>query len=199
MSHTLVLAPGHTGKVLEFNSLLAGLGLNIRPQSDFAVPEAEENGLSFIENALIKARNAARHTGLPAMADDSGIEVDALNGAPGIYSARYAGLNKSSADNNRKLLEALGDMPQEQRTARFQCVMAYLRHAEDPTPIIAQGTWEGVILDAPRGEHGFGYDPIFWVPNQQRSAAELPEAVKNTLSHRALALQSLLAQMKSRP
>ncbi len=199
MSHTIVLATGNTGKVLEFNSLLAGLGLNIRPQSDFAVPEAEENGLSFIENALIKARNAARHTGLPAMADDSGIEVDALNGAPGIYSARYAGLNKSSADNNRKLLEALGDMPQEQRTARFQCVMAYLRHAEDPTPIIAQGTWEGVILDAPRGEHGFGYDPIFWVPNQQRSAAELPEAVKNTLSHRALALQSLLAQMKSRP
>ena len=199
MSHTIVLATGNTGKVLEFNSLLAGLGLNIRPQSDFAVPEAEENGLSFIENALIKARNAARHTGLPAMADDSGIEVDALNGAPGIYSARYPGLNKSSADNNRKLLEALGDMPQEQRTARFQCVMAYLRHAEDPTPIIAQGTWEGVILDAPRGEHGFGYDPIFWVPNQQRSAAELPEAVKNTLSHRALALQSLLAQMKSRP
>lgn len=199
MSHTIVLATGNTGKVLEFNSLLAGLGLNIRPQSDFAVPEAEENGLSFIENALIKARNAARHTGLPAMADDSGIEVDALNGAPGIYSARYAGLNKCSTDNNRKLLESLRDTPQGQRSARFQCVMAYLRHAEDPTPIIAQGTWEGVILDAPRGEHGFGYDPIFWVPNQQCSAAELPEAVKNTLSHRALALQSLLAQMKSRP
>lgn len=196
MSHTIVLATGNAGKVIEFNSLLAGLGLHIRPQSDFAVPEAEETGLSFIENAIIKARNAARHTGLPAMADDSGIEVDALNGAPGIYSARYAGLNKSSLDNNRKLLESLRDTAQEQRSARFQCVMAYLRHAEDSTPIIAQGTWEGMILDAPQGEHGFGYDPIFWVPTHQCSAAELPEALKNTLSHRALALQSLLAQMK---
>jgi len=196
MSHTIILATGNAGKVIEFNSLLAGLGLHIRPQSDFAVPEAEETGLSFIENAIIKARNAARHTGLPAMADDSGIEVDALNGAPGIYSARYAGLNKSSVDNNRKLLDALGELPQEQRTARFQCVMAYLRHAEDPTPIIAQGTWEGRILGHPQGEQGFGYDPIFWVPSHQCSAAELPEAIKNTISHRALALQSLLAQLK---
>jgi len=198
MSHTIILATGNAGKVIEFNSLLAGLGLHIRPQSDFAVVEAEETGLSFIENAIIKARNAALHTGLPAMADDSGIEVDALNGAPGIYSARYAGLNKSSLDNNRKLLEALGDTPQEQRTARFQCVMAYMRHAEDPTPMIAQGTWEGRILGAARGEHGFGYDPIFWVPTHDCSAAELPEAIKNTLSHRALALQSLLAQIKLR-
>ena len=198
MSQTIVLATGNAGKVIEFNSLLAGLGLHIRPQSDFAVPEAEETGLSFIENAIIKARNAAQHTGLPAMSDDSGIEVDALHGAPGIYSARYAGATTSSADNNRKLLEALGDAPQGQRSARFQCVMAYLRHAEDPTPIIAQGTWEGVILDAPRGEHGFGYDPIFWVSSHQCSAAELPEAIKNTLSHRALALQSLLAQIKLR-
>ena len=196
MSHIIILATGNAGKVIEFNSLLAGLGLYIRPQSDFAVPEAEETGLSFIENAIIKARNAAQHTGLPAMADDSGIEVDALNGAPGIYSARYAGLNKSSVDNNRKLLDALGELPQEQRTARFQCVMAYLRHAEDPTPIIAQGTWEGRILGHPQGEQGFGYDPIFWVPSHQCSAAELPEAIKNTLSHRALALQSLLAQLK---
>ena len=196
MSHTIVLATGNSGKVIEFNSLLAGLGLSLRPQSDFAVIEVEETGLSFIENAIIKARNAAQHTGLPAMADDSGIEVDALNGAPGIYSARYAGLNNSSADNNRKLLDALGELPQEQRTARFQCVMAYLRHAEDPTPIIAQGTWEGRILGAARGEHGFGYDPIFWVPTHDCSAAELPEAIKNTLSHRALALQSLLAQLK---
>jgi XTP/dITP diphosphohydrolase len=196
MPHTIVLATGNAGKVIEFNSLLDGLGLHIRPQSDFAVPEAEETGLSFIENAILKARNAARHTGLPAMADDSGIEVDALNGAPGIYSARYAGLNKSSADNNQKLLEALADTPQEKRSARFQCVMAYLRHAEDPTPIIAQGTWEGFILSAAQGEHGFGYDPIFWVPTHGCSAAELPDAIKNSLSHRALALQSLLAQLK---
>ncbi|MEW5838131.1 MAG: RdgB/HAM1 family non-canonical purine NTP pyrophosphatase [Pseudomonadota bacterium] len=195
MSHTIVLATGNAGKVIEFNSLLAGLGLHVRPQSDFAVPEAEETGLSFIENAILKARNAALHTGLPAMADDSGIEVDALHGAPGIYSARYAGAQKSSADNNRKLLAALQDIPQELRTARFQCVMAYLRHAEDPTPVIAQGTWEGRILLAPQGEHGFGYDPVFWVPSHACSAAELPEAVKNAISHRALAFKSLLAQI----
>ena len=168
----------------------------MRPQSDFAVPEADETGLSFIENAILKARNAALHTGLPAMADDSGIEVDALNGAPGIYSARYAGLQKSSADNNQKLLEALSNTPEDQRSARFVCVMAYLRHAEDPTPIIAQGYWQGRILRAPQGEHGFGYDPIFWLESQQCSAAELPEALKNTLSHRAQAFKSLLAQIQ---
>ncbi len=196
MTRTIVLATGNAGKVIEFNSLLKDVGLHVRPQSDFAVPEAEETGLSFIENAILKARNAARHTGLPAMADDSGIEVDALNGAPGIYSARYAGEQKSSADNNRKLLEALGDTPDAQRTARFQCVMAYLRHAEDPTPIIAQGTWEGRILHQPQGEHGFGYDPIFWVPTHGCSAAELPEELKNILSHRAQAFHQLLAQLK---
>lgn len=197
MTRIIVLATGNAGKVIEFNSLLKDVGLHVRPQSDFAVPEAEETGLSFIENAILKARNAARHTGLPAMADDSGIEVDALNGAPGIYSARYAGEQKSSADNNRKLLEALGDTPDAQRTARFQCVMAYLRHAEDPTPIIAQGTWEGRILHHPQGEHGFGYDPIFWVPTHGCSAAELAEALKNTLSHRAQAFHQLLALLKN--
>ncbi len=200
MTHDLVLATGNAGKVLEFASLLRGMDLRVRPQSDFAVPEAEETGLTFIENAILKARNAARHTGLPAMADDSGIEVDALHGAPGIYSARYAGPGQdkgnSSAANNAKLLEALRDTPEEQRSARFQCVIVYLRHAEDPTPLIALGTWEGRILEAPRGEQGFGYDPLFWVPTHGCSAAELDEAVKNELSHRGQALRSLLAQLR---
>ncbi|MEW6765627.1 MAG: RdgB/HAM1 family non-canonical purine NTP pyrophosphatase [Pseudomonadota bacterium] len=196
MNHTIVLATGNAGKVIEFASLLQGMDLHVRPQSDFALPEAEETGLTFIENAILKARNAARHTGLPAMADDSGIEVDALHGAPGIYSARYAGPGKGSAANNAKLLEALRDVPPEQRGARFQCVIVYLRHAEDPTPLIALGTWEGRILEAPRGEQGFGYDPLFWVPTHDCSAAELDEATKNTLSHRGQALRSLLAQLR---
>lgn len=198
MTHSIVLATGNAGKVREFASLLEGLGLQARPQSDFAVPEAEETGLSFIENAILKARNAARHTGLPAMADDSGLEVDALNGAPGIYSARYAGLGKGDAANNEKLLEALCDTRWEQRTARFQCVIAFLRHAEDPTPLIAQGSWEGFILDEPRGAQGFGYDPLFWVPTHECSSAELDPATKNDLSHRGQAMRALLAQLRQR-
>ncbi|HET19126.1 MAG TPA: RdgB/HAM1 family non-canonical purine NTP pyrophosphatase, partial [Chromatiales bacterium] len=189
------LATGNAGKVHEFAGLLAGLGLQVRPQSDFAVPEAEETGLSFVENAILKARNAARHTGLPAMADDSGLEVDVLNGAPGIYSARYAGPGKGDAVNNDKLLDALRDIPWEQRRARFQCVIAYLRHAEDPTPLIAQGTWEGLILEAPRGEQGFGYDPLFWVPTHECSSAELDAATKNALSHRGQAMRALLERL----
>ncbi|MEW6444643.1 MAG: RdgB/HAM1 family non-canonical purine NTP pyrophosphatase [Pseudomonadota bacterium] len=198
MNHTIVLATGNAGKVIEFASLLDGLDLRVRPQSDFAVPEADETGLTFIENAIIKARNAARHTGLPAMADDSGIEVDALNGAPGIYSARYAGPGKGCSANNAKLLDALRGVPQALRTARFQCVIAYLRHAEDPTPLIATGAWEGLILEAPRGELGFGYDPLFWAPTHDCSAAELDESVKNRISHRGQALRSLLAQLSAR-
>jgi XTP/dITP diphosphohydrolase len=153
----------------------------------------EETGLTFVENAILKARNAASHSGLPAIADDSGIEVDALQGAPGIYSARYAGLNASDGDNCRKLLDELKDVHELDRTARFQCLLVYMRHAEDPTPMIFQGTWEGSILMSPQGENGFGYDPVFYVPSEGCSAAELDAEVKNRLSHRGQALTKLVA------
>ena len=188
----VVLASGNAGKVREFNQLLAGAHIEVVPQSSFGVPEAEETGLTFVENAILKARNAARHTGLPAVADDSGIEVDALNGAPGIYSARYAGPGASDEENLYKLLAALDGLPDERRGARFQCVIAYLRHAEDPTPLICQGTWEGRILAAPRGANGFGYDPVFYVPDEGVSSAELAPETKNRLSHRGQALRRLL-------
>lgn len=188
----IVLASGNRGKVREFNELLAGLDLEVVPQSEFKVPEAEETGLSFVENALLKARNAAQHTGLPAIADDSGLEVDALKGAPGIHSARYAGPGATDRQNLEKLLAALKDVPDTERTARFQCVIVFLRHALDPTPIICQGTWEGSILREPHGTNGFGYDPVFHVPTHGCSAAELPAEVKNRLSHRGQALTKLL-------
>ncbi len=191
---TIVLASNNPGKAREIGQLLAGRRVSVRPQSDFGVPEAAETGLTFVENALIKARNAAQHSGLAAIADDSGIEVDALNGAPGIYSARYAGDGGDTA-NNVKLLEALRGVPEDERTARFQCLMVYLRHADDPTPLICQGTWEGRILPAPRGANGFGYDPVFFVPGEGCSAAELDAARKNTLSHRGQALRELLAAL----
>jgi XTP/dITP diphosphohydrolase len=193
----VVLASGNAGKVREFNQLLAGAHVEVLPQSSFGVPEAEETGLTFVENAILKARNAARHTGLPALADDSGIEVDALNGAPGIYSARYAGPGATDEENLLKLLAALEGMREEQRGARFQCVIAYLRHAEDPTPLICQGTWEGRILAAPRGANGFGYDPVFFVPEEGVSSAELAPEVKNRLSHRGQALRRLLEGLRA--
>lgn len=189
----IVLATGNLGKVREINELLAGHDLEVIPQSAFKVPEAEETGLTFVENALIKARNAAAHTHLPAIADDSGLEVDALQGAPGIYSSRYAGAGASDRDNLEKLLAELGDLPDAQRTARFQCVMVHLRHARDPSPLICQGTWEGRVLFAPRGDNGFGYDPVFYVPSQDCSSAELPPELKNRLSHRGQALRKLIA------
>jgi XTP/dITP diphosphohydrolase len=192
MPQRVVLATGNQGKVKEFSELLAGRDVTVVPQSDFGVPDADETGLTFVENAILKARNAAQHTGLPAIADDSGLEVDFLNGAPGIYSARYAG-DGGSAANNAKLLEALAGVPEAGRSARFQCLLVYLRHADDPTPIICQGTWEGWILEAPRGAAGFGYDPLFFVPTEGLSAAELPAERKNTLSHRGQALRCLLA------
>ncbi len=192
----IVLASGNRGKVREFNELLAGLDLEVVPQSEFGVPDAAETGLSFVENAIIKARNAAQHTGLPALADDSGLEVDALHGAPGIHSARYAGPGASDRENLDKLLAELKDVPDEQRSARFQCVIVFLRHAADPTPIICQGTWEGRILHAPRGANGFGYDPVFYVPTHDCSAAELPSEVKNRLSHRGQALAKLLGILR---
>lgn len=196
MSQRIVLATGNPGKVREFAELLAPHHYRVVPQSDFAVPDADETGLTFIENAIIKARNAAVHTGLPAIADDSGLEVDHLNGAPGIYSARYAG-DGGSAANNAKLLAALEGVPEVQRGARFQCLLVYLRHAEDPTPVICQGTWEGRILGAPSGDAGFGYDPLFYVPGEACSAAELPAERKNALSHRGQALRCLLAKIAS--
>jgi len=195
VSKTVVLASNNPGKVREINQMLAGLHLTVVPQSERGVPEAEETGLSFVENALLKARNATRHTGLPAIADDSGIEVDYLNGAPGIYSARYAGKGASDEQNLRKLLDDLVGVPEAERTARFQCLMVYLRHEFDPTPVICQGTWEGRILLEPRGANGFGYDPIFFVPTHNCSSAELPSEVKNKLSHRGQALRKLVQEL----
>jgi len=195
MSKTVVLASGNPGKVREINQMLAGLGLAIAPQSEFNVPEAEETGLTFVENALLKARNATRHARVPAIADDSGIEVDCLNGAPGIYSARYAGVGASDDQNLRLLLANLKDVPEAQRTARFQCLLVYLRHESDPTPVICQGTWEGRILLEPRGTNGFGYDPIFFVPSHNCASAELAPEVKNSLSHRGQALKLLVSAL----
>ena len=189
----IVLATGNKGKIRELNELLAGLDYSVRSQAEFDVAEVPETGTTFVENAIIKARNAARHTGLPAIADDSGLEVDALGGAPGIYSARFAGENASDADNSAKLLADLADTPDEQRSARFQCVLVYMRHADDPTPVICQGTWEGRITREPQGENGFGYDPVFWVPEHGCTAAQLPAEVKNQLSHRGQALEQLAA------
>ena len=196
MHSKIVLASNNPGKVREFNHLLEGSGLEVQPQSDLSVTDIEETGLTFVENAILKARNAAQITGLPAIADDSGLEVDALDGAPGIYSARYAGAGASDAQNLQKLLEALKNVYDEHRGARFQCLMVYMRHATDPVPRIFQGTWEGRILRQPRGENGFGYDPVFFVPDQHRSSAELPPDVKNRLSHRGKALSELVASLR---
>lgn len=197
MTRRVVLASSNPGKVREFGQILSSLDVSVAPQSEFGVPDAEETGLTFVENALLKARNAASHTGLAAIADDSGIEVDALNGAPGIYSARYGGKGATDADNLRKLLEALRDVPDAERGARFVCLIVYLRHAGDPTPVIAQGIWEGRILREPRGSGGFGYDPVFWVPTHQCTSAELPAEVKNALSHRGQALRALVSALQS--
>lgn len=194
----VVLASGNAGKVREINQLLSGLALTVVPQTELGVPEIAETGLTFVENAIIKARNAARHTGLPAIADDSGLEVDALRGAPGIYSARYAGRRATDQENVTKLLMVLAGTPEAERTARFQCLLVYLAHADDPTPVICQGSWEGQILTQERGENGFGYDPIFWVPSQHCSAAELEATVKNRLSHRGQALAQLVAALTAR-
>ena len=191
----IVLATGNPAKVNEFAAILQDEQLVLRPQSDFGVPNVAETGLSFVENAIIKARNAAAHTGQPAIADDSGLEVDALNGAPGIYSARYAGAGCSSEDNNRKLLRALEGLPDAERTARFICLIVYLRHADDPTPIIAQGVWEGRILNEPLGDNGFGYDPVFFVPSHDCSSAQLKPEEKNRISHRGIALNIFKHQM----
>lgn len=195
----IVLATGNRGKVGEFAALLADCPIEIVSQQDLAVPEADETGLTFVENAIIKARNAARFTGLPAIADDSGLEVDALDGAPGIWSSRYAGPKAGDGANLDKLLHNLADVPAPRRSARFQCVIVHMRHASDPTPLICQGTWEGSILFEARGSHGFGYDPVFLVPTHDCSSAELPPEVKNRISHRGQALALLLQALARHP
>ncbi len=191
----IVLASNNPGKVREFNELLAASHIQVLPQSELGVDDIEETGLSFVENAILKARNAADVTGLPAIADDSGLEVDALQGAPGIYSARYAGAGASDEDNLRKLLDTLRDVPEAERTARFQCLMVYMRHGCDPTPLIFQGTWEGRILFEPVGDNGFGYDPVFYVPSEDCSSAQLAPEVKNSMSHRGQAVRALVAAL----
>nr|WP_063572893.1 RdgB/HAM1 family non-canonical purine NTP pyrophosphatase [Luteibacter rhizovicinus] len=190
----LVLASGNAGKVVELEQLLAGSGVQLVPQTALGVSDAEETGLTFVENALIKARHAARVTGMPALADDSGICVDFLGGAPGLYAARYAGKHGDSAANNAKLLHELAGVPTEKRGAYFIAVLVVLRHADDPAPLIAEGRWPGRILEAPRGEGGFGYDPLFLPAGHDLGAAELDPAVKNRLSHRGQALEVLKAR-----
>ena len=198
MTQKIVLASGNAGKLREFQQLLAGCGFDVVPQSAYQVDNADETGLTFVENAIIKARHACHHTGLPAIADDSGLEVDALNGRPGIYSARYAGVGASDGDNNAKLLQELHAVPEAQRTARYHCVLAFMRHAEDPTPLLCHGSWEGRILTAARGQGGFGYDPLFFVPTHGCTAAELDKDEKNRISHRGMAMADLLATLKTR-
>lgn len=192
---TLVLASGNPGKLRELNFMLEPLGWNVRQQSDWNIPEAIENGLSFFENALIKARHASKLSGLPALGDDSGLVVDALDGAPGIYSARFAGESADDQANIQKLLQALEGVPESARQAHFYCAIVLVRHALDPAPLIATGRWDGRILEKPAGQGGFGYDPVFWVPSEHCSVAELPPSVKNGISHRGQALSALMRQL----
>ena len=191
----IVFASGNAGKVREIGQLLEGLSIDVLPQSDFNVPEIEETGCTFVENAILKARNAAHHTGLAVIADDSGIVVDVLQGRPGIVSARFAGVGASDEDNLKKLIEMIKPFPEEQRTARFICSMVYLRHEYDPVPIIAQGVWEGQLITDPKVSNGFGYDPMFYVSSQQCTSAELTPEIKNKLSHRGQALTHLLGKL----
>lgn len=191
----IVLATGNQGKVNELGSLLSSKGIDIVPQSQFDVSEVAETGTTFVENAIIKARHAAKCTGLPAIADDSGLEVDALNGAPGVYSARFAGENATDSNNIDKLLTDLQNIPNEQRSARFHCVLVYMTHADDPTPVICHGIWEGTIKQERHGDGGFGYDPVFWLESLEKSAAELTKEQKNSISHRGKALSQLVEKL----
>jgi len=196
-SQKIVLASSNSGKLGEINKILSGLDLEVLPQSEFRITDAEETGVTFIDNAMIKAKHATMQTGLPAIADDSGIEIDGLNGAPGVFSARYAGVGASDEDNLLKLIEAVKRLPENNRTARFVCCMVYLRNADDPSPVIAEGIWEGVAITEPKGENGFGYDPMFYVPTHHCTSAELPPDVKNELSHRGQALRLLLKKLSA--
>ncbi len=192
-----VLASGNQGKLKELAAMLGTLDMALVAQSELGISSPPETGLTFVENALIKARYAAQQSGLPALADDSGLAVEALGGAPGIYSARYAGEGASDADNIQALLAAMAAVPDDQRHAAFHCVLVFLTHAEDPTPLIAHGTWRGRILNAAHGSGGFGYDPVFWVPSHQCTAAELTKEEKNRISHRGQALALLMRQLRT--
>tara|TARA_Y100001934_G_scaffold276081_2_gene371874 strand:- start:967 stop:1587 length:621 start_codon:yes stop_codon:yes gene_type:complete len=194
-SKIIVLATNNQGKLNELKTLLSATQLEFRAQNEYQVPEAEETGSTFIENALIKARNACKYSGLPSIADDSGLEVDCLDGAPGVKSSRFAGENATDSENLNKLLKAVQKFPAEKRTARFHCVMTYLRWEKDPAPLISSCTWEGRITKTPRGQHGFGYDPIFFLTSHNKTSAELDIEEKNLLSHRGQALRNLTKQI----
>ncbi|OCG18074.1 non-canonical purine NTP pyrophosphatase, RdgB/HAM1 family [Gilliamella sp. HK2] len=193
----IVLATNNQGKVNELQRLLADAGFDIVAQSQFNVPDANETGLTFIENAILKARHTAKLTGLPAIADDSGLSVDALGGQPGIYSARYAGEHGNDQSNNQKLLDALNNVPKEKRTAYFYCALVFMRHENDPTPIICLGKWHGLILTEAQGDGGFGYDPLFYVPELGCTAAQLTKEQKSQISHRGQALKQLISKIKT--
>jgi XTP/dITP diphosphohydrolase len=193
----VVLASGNKGKVKELARMLSGLGIEVLPQSEFEVTEVAETGSTFVENAIIKARHAAKQTGLPAIADDSGLAVHTLGGAPGVYSARYSGDQATDKSNIIKLLDAMADIPKDKRQAKFLCVLVFMRHADDPTPIICQGEWLGEIATEQQGENGFGYDPVFWVEDHDCSSAQLSPDQKNALSHRGKALKLLLTQLQN--
>ena len=197
MDKKIVLATGNQGKVKELATMLSGLGFNVLPQSDFKVSDVPETGTTFVENAIIKARHASKQTGLPAIADDSGLAVSALGGAPGVYSARYSGEHATDQSNITKLLKAMADIPKDQRQAKFLCVLVFMRHADDPSPIICQGEWYGEITSSQTGDQGFGYDPVFWVAEQNCTSAQLSSQQKNKLSHRGKALELLLTQLTS--
>lgn len=197
MTDTLVIASNNKGKISELTELLGPLGLTPVAQGELGVGEAEEPAVTFIENAILKARHAARITGLPALADDSGLAVDFLGGQPGVRSARYAGEHANDQDNTNTLLKAMTDVPDDQRGAQFHCVLVYLRHADDPTPLICHGVWPGSVLRQPQGDGGFGYDPVFWVPERGCSAAELTRTEKSDISHRGRALTKLIAQLEA--
>jgi XTP/dITP diphosphohydrolase len=198
MADAVVLASNNAGKLGELRALLAEVGLDLASQGELGVSAAAETGTTFVENALLKARHAARESGRAALADDSGLEVDWLHGAPGVHSARFAGEDADDARNNQKLLEQLRNVPAAQRSARFRCVLVYLESATDPAPLICEEVWEGCILEQPRGAHGFGYDPLFLIPELERTVAELAAAEKNAVSHRGRALRALLAKLRAR-
>ena len=192
----LVLASGNQGKLRELSTLLETLGYLVDSQASLGVPEVPETGTTFVENAIIKARNAAHHTGFVALADDSGIEVDALDGAPGVYSARFSGINATAESNNALLVEKLRNVPTSELTARYRAVIVFMRHARDPSPIICEGCWEGLIQLEPKGDGGFGYDPYFFLPQNGCTSAELSAAKKNQLSHRGKALRQLVKRLR---
>lgn len=195
MLHKIVIASSNAGKIREFNAMFAEKSIEIIPQTVFNISDIEETGLTFVENAILKARHCCAHTGLPAIADDSGLIIDALDGRPGIYSARYAGKTSSNEEKIAKVLAEMAEVVAPQRTARFMSVLVFMRNADDPAPVICEGIWEGSILTEPHGTNGFGYDPIFWVPEYRCAAAELNPDVKNQISHRAQALKKLFERL----